>query len=68
LKTVYNYKKGMILLVKKDDHFEEARGSRKSASDSWVPEKNVATGFTIKGMIMFLSLIGLFIVIRYLFF
>lgn len=40
----------------------------KDLTDSWVPEKNAVTGFTFKGMGMFLLLIGLIALIKYLLF
>lgn len=41
---------------------------RKSVSDSWIPEKNATTEFTVRGMVMLLILIGLLAVIKFTFF
>ena len=41
---------------------------RKDLGDSWVPERNIVTSFTFKGMGKFLLLVGLVAIIKYFFF
>lgn len=47
--------------------FVNPRSRRGSVTDSWVPEKNGVTGFTIKGMALLLIFTAIFLTVKYLF-
>ena len=54
---------------RKDNYFDETEQSRKrkSVSDSWIPEKNATTSFTMKGMLMFFMIVVVVLVLKYFF-
>lgn len=54
-----NKKVGILFKRKKEIERE------KQLTNSWIPEKNAVTGFTMKGMGMFILLVVIILVIKY---
>ncbi len=50
-----------------EDYYRN-RESKKLPDGHWVPGRNAVTGFTIKGMIMFLGLVAIVAFIKHYFF